>query len=298
MTEVRAHRLLITALGTNPKELLYEWAGRTHQAKLAPIALLALDDESFDEVIALCTSEAAHESLPLLERGADGVAVRSVHVPSGVSPEDIGTFLDAFTRSVPEQGTLVVDITHGFRHLSFLTLLGALYTAALGRVEVRSAYYALQRSTPERSPFVDLTPLLELTGFLYAARVLRERGDPQPLADELRRLTGTPKRTQNVARALDAISHAYASALPLEFGRRAGLFLRDHLRPLRRELNDRRLPLVDELLSQVQESLGRFALEVTDGNGWKRRTSLDTRELQRQARLIDELLAGDPSARH
>jgi CRISPR-associated DxTHG motif protein len=291
MTEVRTHRLLITVLGTNPKELLYEWSGRAHKAQLAPIALLALDDEPFDEVIALCTSEAAHESLPLLARGADAVAVRSVHVPSGVSPEDIGTFLDAFTRSVPDRGALVVDITHGFRHLSFLTLLGALYTEALGRVEVRSAYYALQRPIPERSPFVELTPLLELAGFLYAARVLRERGDPQPLADELRRLTGTPKSTQNVARALDAISHAYASALPLELGRHAGIFLRDQLKPLKRQLNDRGLPLVDELLSQVTESLERVQLPVESGPGWKRRALLDVNELERQARLIDELLA-------
>jgi CRISPR-associated DxTHG motif protein len=283
-------RLLVTVLGTNPQPAIYELAGHTHQARLAPIALLALDDEQFDEVIALCTSEASKVSLPLLERSLGSAQLAHVDIPAGVSADDIGTFLHAFTCSIPEGSELVVDVTHGFRHLSFLTLLGALYASTLGRAEVRSAYYALRRDPPERSPFVDLAPLLELTGFLYAARVLHERGDPQPLADELRRLTGTPKRAQNVARALDALSHAYASALPLELGRRAGLFLRDQLKPLRRELNDRRLPLVDELLSQVKDSLGRFQLPVESGQGWKRQTPLDAEELERQARLIDELL--------
>ncbi|MCC6222189.1 MAG: CRISPR-associated DxTHG motif protein [Thermoleophilia bacterium] len=286
-------RLLVSVLGTSPKDLVYELCGRTHEARLAPIALLALDDEPFDKVIALCTSEAARESLPLLERGADGVEVRRVDVPNGVSPEEIGTFLDAFTASIPARSTLVVDITHGFRHLSFLILLGALYAATLGRTEVQSVWYAHhdQRLEPTKpSPFVDLSPLLELTGFLYAVRVLRTRGDPQPLADELGRLSSEPGRTQGLVRALASMSHAYASALPLELGRHAGLFLRDQLKPLKQELRSRRLPLVDELLSQVSESLKQVELPIARGQGWKRRTSLDVQELARQADLIDELL--------
>jgi hypothetical protein len=169
-------------------------------------------------------------------------------------------------------------------------LLGGLYASTLGRTDLRSAQYAFLRTPPEKSLFVDLTPLLELTGFLYAARVLRERGDPQPLADELERLSDKPHRTQRVVRALASISHAYASALPLELGRHAGLFLRNQLKPLRRELEGRRLPLVDELLSQVKEALTAVELLISGGQGWKRRTHLDAQELERQAHLIDELL--------
>ncbi len=269
---------------------MYELKGRAHQARLAPIALLALEGKPFQQVIALCTSEAAKESLPLLERHASPVSVICVDIPGGVSSPNIGKFLDALTGSVPHGCALVVDITHGFRHLSFLTFLGALYSSTLGRSEVEAAYYALQRDPPERSPFVDLAPLLELTGFLYAVRALREQGDPQPLAEELGRTSADQGRTRNLVRVLTSISHAYASALPLELGRHAGLFLRDQLKPLRQELQARHLPLVEELLSQVQQSLASVMLPSAGGQGWKRRTCLDRRELERQARLIDELL--------
>jgi hypothetical protein len=74
MTETGTHRALITVLGLNPKDAIYELAGRTHEARLAPIALLALDDEPFDEVIALCTSEAAAARVALgtNRRGSTG----------------------------------------------------------------------------------------------------------------------------------------------------------------------------------------------------------------------------------
>lgn len=290
MTVASSQRALVTVLGTNPREAVYELNAEVRRSRLAPIALLALEGKPFQQVIALCTSEAAEESLPLLERGANGVEVRCVDVPSGAGPEDIGTFLDAFARSVPDRSALVVDITHGFRHLSFLTLLGALYASTLGRSEVESAYYALQRDPPEQSPFVDLAPLLELTAFLYAVRVLRERGDPQPLADELRRMSVDQGRTRNLVRVLSSISHAYASALPLELGRYAGLFLRDQMRPLKRALAERRLPLVDALVAQVRASLEPVRLPIASGEGWKRQTSLAAQELARQAGLIDELL--------
>lgn len=284
------HRVLVSVLGIRLDDAVYELSGRTRSAQLAPLALLALEDDPFDKVIALCTSEAEQKSLPSLQGNPGGVPVTAVSISDGVDERDIGAFLNTFTRSIPEGSQVVVDVTHGFRHLSFLTLLGALYASTLGRARVRSAYYALRRDPPERSPFVDLSPLLELTGFLYAVRVLRERGDPQPLADELDRVSGKPDKTQGVVRALASISHAYASALPLELGRHAGLFLRDQLKPLRRELEGRRVPLVDELLSQVKESLEAASLSVGSGQGWKGRITLDEAELKRQARLIDELL--------
>jgi CRISPR-associated DxTHG motif protein len=121
MPETRNHRVLVSVLGTDPKDAIYELAGRTQRARLAPIALLHLGDEPVDEVIALCTAEAADKSLPLLEEGAGSVPVTPSEIPGGVSDEEIGRFLDTFTKSIPEGSELVVDITHGFRHLSFLT---------------------------------------------------------------------------------------------------------------------------------------------------------------------------------
>lgn len=111
MPEMSARRLLVSVLGTNPKDALYELDGRTYEARLAPAALLTLSDEPFDEVVALCTEEAARDSLPLLERAAGDVRVTSVEVAAGVGEGDIGAFLAAFTKSVPEGSVVVVDMS-------------------------------------------------------------------------------------------------------------------------------------------------------------------------------------------
>lgn len=288
MSDASRARVLVSVLGMRADNAIYSLGGDSYEARLAPIALCAL--ESFEQVIALCTAEAEEMTRPILESGTDDLPVKSVAIPAGATDEEIGEFLKEFTGSIPEESRVVVDITHGFRHLSLLTLLGALYASTLGRVDVEAAYYALQRTPPEASPFVDLRPLIDITGFLYAARVLRERGDPRPLADELSRLGTGDEPVRQVASRLGSIAHAYASALPLELGRHAGLFLRDQLKPFKSALRSRRLPLVDELRSQVEGSLAPMEIRVEGRHGWKRKVALDSGELARQARFIDELL--------
>ncbi len=79
---------------------------------------------------------------------------------------------------------LTVDVTHGYRHFSFLTYIGVLYLAALRGVRVRGAYYGLLRSDAP-SPFLDLRPLLALPRWIHALEVVRETGSTLPLAEAL-----------------------------------------------------------------------------------------------------------------
>ena len=82
---VREH-LLLTVLGTNPREARYVLCGREIQAKLAPIALLSLlpETERPDRVLALCTPEAKQHSWPLLEDALGGRgSIEPVEIPAG-----------------------------------------------------------------------------------------------------------------------------------------------------------------------------------------------------------------------
>ena len=82
------------------------------------------------------------------------------------------------------------------------------------------------------------------------------------------------------------------SGLPLELGRLAHDVRDRRLGALKKLLqgDDYRLPLAGELIEGLKRTLGSFAADTpTVGDGWKQRVDLTAVELDRQARIIDDL---------
>lgn len=292
--------VLLTVLGTNPRNATYELHGRMEDARLAPVALLRLLPEVGrpTRVLALCTGEARQDSWPSLEENLpQGCAAELVDVPDGDSPEDVDTFLEAVAEAVPGRADLTVDVTHGFRHFSFLTYVGVLYLAALRDVEIRGAYYGLHRRD-RTSPFLDLAPLLELPQWIHALKVLSETGSTLPIAEAIKARRGSSRSASQVVlclhRELSRFSSAYLSGLPLELGAQTRLILGQHLKPLRRRLAKvHRLPLASRLVNDLEQTMTPYDLppnRLPPKGGWKGRIGLDDDELRRQARVVDDLL--------
>ena len=284
--------LLLTVLGTNPKPACYTLKGRQAKAQLAPIALLGLLPKVARpvRVLALCTPEAKQDSWPLLEQALrDEYRVESVDVSGGDTQEDVNAFLASVTGPIPEKAELTVDVTHGFRHFSFLTYIAVLYLAALRGVRVRGAYYGMLKLDAP-SPFLDLGPLLELPRWVHALEVLRDTGSALPMAELLGDGSHNPKANQ-IADDLSGFSEAYLSGLPLELGLQSQKMQR-HYKPLGRLLRDeQRLPLANELRKQLANIINAFSLEKTVfGQGQKGKIDLSEGELGRQTRIIDDLL--------
>ena len=108
-------------------------------------------------------------------------------------------------------------MTHGLRHFAFLTYVAVLYLAALRSVRIRAAYYGMLNRHPSPSQFLDLRPLLDLPRWVHALEVLRDTGSTLPMATTLR--DGPDSQpARDSARDLTALSEAYLSSLPLEFG--------------------------------------------------------------------------------
>ena len=307
---MRQH-MLLTVLGTNPRKARYSLEKREVEAPLAPVALFRLlpDGERPELVRALCTAQARKESWPQLEAAlGNRCQVEVVDVPDGDTQKDVDDYLKRVAEAVPSDVDLTVDVTHGYRHLSFLTYMAVLYLAALRGVRVRGAYYGLWRPpirpTPEQppdraaplpdrpSPFLDLRPLLELPRWLHALETLRETGSTIPLANVLRDLRDGPpsQSTRKASNELSRLSEAYLSGLPLELGHQASL-LHKSIKPLRKLLQrDHSLPLGGELIDLIAEILESFALSTpASGNAWKRQVALSEAELKRQADIIDSL---------
>ena len=310
--EHRRSHVLLTVLGTNPRAARYGLGEREVEAQLAPAALFELlpPEQRPDRLLALCTARAKKESWPLLEQVLrDRCGLEVIDVPDGKTQEDVGEYLLRVANAIPNDVELTVDVTHGYRHFSFLTYVAVLYLAALRGVRVRGAYYGLLRASvpsppgglanesatrpvaPEPvSPFLDLRPLLELPRWLHALETLRKTGSTVPLADALQ-AGPRSQSTRKVAGELARLSEAYLSGLPLELGREAARFRSQSLKPLRRLLrDDHRLPLAGELADRIRDMIEPVALPPTSGSVWKRDVTLSTDELKRQALVIDDLL--------
>ena len=201
------------------------------------------------------------------------------------------------TGVILERVDLTVDLTHGFRHFSFLTYLAVLYLAALRGVTIRGAYYGMLNPKPTLSPFLDLRPLLELPRWVYALDVLRDTGSTLPMARTL--LDGPDSQpARDNACDLRRLSEAYLAGLPLELGWQARNVSHQRLKPLQRLLRrDHQLPLADKLVGLLGDILKPIALaEPSENVGWKRRVPLSEAELRRQAAIVDGLLAHESVA--
>ena len=152
---------------------------------MAPLALLDLlpEENRPDRVLALCTPEAKEGSWLLLKE-ALGDSCEVVDVPTGLTNQDVQGFLDVLVDAIFKEGEkveLIVDITHGFRHFSFLVYSAALYLSSFKGITVRNVFYGLLQREGA-SPFLDLKPLLLLPLWSYAVKVFRETGSARQMA--------------------------------------------------------------------------------------------------------------------
>ncbi len=292
--------LLVTVLGTQSKETRYTFEGVEVSACLAPLALLELlpEHERPHRVMALCTEDAKAATGQKLQQDLEGrCPVEIVSVPEWNDDNDdqteLSNFLETVSDTISRSGAtqLTIDITHGFRHLSFLMYTTVLYLTALRGFHLRGAYYGLQRQN-KPSLFLDLAPLLDLPRWFHAVRVLQETGSAVPIATLLaERATG--QNVQRLASDLRTLSNAYLSGLPLELARSTSIFLKDHAKPLTRLLrNVHRLPLASDLRDSIETALAPYrpSVPLVSGKGWKQSMPLTEDELKRQARLVDDLL--------
>ncbi len=288
--------LLVTVLGISTNRARYTLGGQTVETVLAPLALVKLlaPEQRPGRILALCTMEAKERSWPLLESGLDGSGIELTS--AAIGPEaltDVASFLQTVSRSIPAENllaALLIDVTHGFRHLALLTLLAIQYLAALRGVALRGAYYGLWRSIEEgTSPFLDLQPLLELPEWIHALRVFDESGDASRLASLVEAAAGPGAR--DTAKELRHISEARAAGLPLELGQLSAAFRANRKKPFKEALAARGALLEDELWHRLDEPLAKFSLSApVQDRGWKGRMALTRGELVRQAAHVDDLL--------
>jgi CRISPR-associated Csx2 family protein len=308
--------VLLTALGGQARPTIYCLGESTAEARLAPLALLAMLDSDVrpDRVLALVTRGAKEATWPVFVDGVKGlvdIVPQPIDIPDGRDAVEVAEILAKVALEVPVECELTLDVTQGFRHFPFIVYALTLYLQSLRGIQVRGAYYGMVEGTwseGEPRPLVDLRPLLELPEWFYAVRVFRDFGTARQIADLLqpfppqlreaavaadhdRALHRQAREAQELVELLQRLSFAHEAALPLELGRCA-THLSSSVRKVLPETLGRQLPLAKELAEIVAAAAkpSAFATPPAFRGKWKTHVALSEAELARQAMIIDQYL--------
>jgi CRISPR-associated DxTHG motif protein len=301
---------LITTLGTGAyHRSRYYLEGQPalgHETAYAPVAAAVLLGGIQDARL-LLTPEAQqrHEAPCRAELERLGVAVQVIEVPPGRNSDELWQLFDRVRVAAEGAESVVLDVTHGFRHLPFV-LFGALtYLTALRRLQIRAIVYgAFESSGGNGVPVFDLTSLLRAVDWYHGVRLFVETGHPGPLtrlmrheAKELFERLGRPGVVAKLIGPLDELHQTLPVALPLEGGLAARRVLAV-LADLRgQEVQGAVRPVVLTLLDSLERALGELAVEVRPDDtrtasastglrpASKTAISLDLGELERELRV-------------
>lgn len=307
---MRPERILLTALGTNPRPTTYSLDGQQTTGEHAPLALIKLLDEEHrpGRIITLLTPEARKSTWPNFSEACKKLVSQVEHldIPDGNSIEEIQELLQIMAKAIPEKCELMLDLTHGFRHVPFVLYALALYLSSFRGVVITSAWYGKTEGIPkdDPKPLIRIDSLLELPKWLYAVRLFQDTGATRALSQRFGTLEAAlPKGRErgparNAMKALTGFSLAYEEGMPLELGLEAAKLHRTMQNHPLGELPGINLPLADDLGAHIKEAVTpwRFTQpeKLAQGNTigkWKKEgLTLNSDELRRQARLVDAYL--------
>jgi len=105
-------------------------------------------------------------------------AIKMVLIPELGGEGDLWSIFDILFAQVPEQGNLLLDITHGYRSMPLLASIVVDYARTLKRIEVDGIHYAAVEAAEDGVvPIVDLTRMDRLFRWTRATELYVRRGD-------------------------------------------------------------------------------------------------------------------------
>ncbi|MGX2040914.1 TIGR02221 family CRISPR-associated protein [Methylocaldum sp. MU1018] len=160
---------------------------------------------------------------PLVEQRL-GIPAKLVLIPYAKTLEEQVEILRILATEIGSGEQVILDVTHGFRHLPMLSLVAARYLERINGNAIEEIYYGALEMTPPggETPVLKLTGLLRLMDWIQALAAYDKDGDYGVFADLLRQ-EGFPgnqaeqlgkaaffERTTNPARARPVLSGVFA----------------------------------------------------------------------------------------
>ncbi|MCJ2541567.1 TIGR02221 family CRISPR-associated protein [Thermostichus vulcanus] len=266
-------KTLLTTIGTGDyKSTRYVFKDRVADST-GYIAQALCQIFEIEKVIILLTPQARSKHWGSLQASLPAdVELQDRNIPSGETEAEIWTLFETLVDSIDPADEIIFDITHAFRSIPVLVLLGAAFLRKAKKVPIQGIYYGLYRPEESQSPIVDLTPALRLLDWLTATDKFTTTGSALELGELLRTIhrdfyrrgptseAPGPTTLQNFGKVIKDISRSIELVRPVSL-------IEADLPRLQRQSTQRLTQEVGEfakpfglLLQSIQDSYAQLAL--------------------------------------
>ena len=297
----RSHYLL-TAIGINHVDTKYSLKDKTENGRFSTPALIKMLPKKPTKIFLLLT-KGASEQKKLFENDVndDKIEINEINIPDGINKNEINEILQKILKKIPKNCDLTIDITNGLRHFPFLLFTSALYLRSLKNININGVYYgALDlKNKNNEVPFVNISVILEMIEWFYAARMFAEEKNAKKLYNMIEKsIQNTTADVGSIKKLNDKIIDFdlfYSTNFTLSLGDATKSFVDQFKKKgnvLKTTTDSETIPLLYELMVYISESIDQFKLndDVKTHGNWKSRYSLTTEELKRQISIIDSYL--------
>lgn len=251
---------VITFLGINPREAVYEWKNRKYPARVTAQAIREF--AQFDQMLVFVTEDAKKQTFPLLADLGDD-RIRPVEIVDGKDTESMWKIFQTVVDNVQEGETVVFDITHGFRSLPFLAFLFIAYLKSAKNVTIEAVYYgAWEMQQDGITPILDLTEFISMFDWLTATEQFVQTGNARGLSELLNPKNDVKGLLFDAAATLDTISQAARLCQPFTLMQEVGR-LGTALDQAQQELQIAAPPF-GVLKNQIVAAFGQFQNDGSD----------------------------------
>ncbi len=213
-------RKVITFLGKDPRDAVYEWQGKTHPARVMAQAMREF--AQFDQMLVLVTPLAKTGTFPILEALRDS-RIRPVDIVDGKDTESMWQVFQTVVDNVQQGETVIFDITHGFRSLPFLAFLFIAYLKSAKNVTIEAVYYgAFEMQKDGITPILDLSEFISLLDWLTATEQFVQTGNARGLSALLNPKNLSHGVLFDAAHTLESVSQAARLCQPFTLMQEVG----------------------------------------------------------------------------
>ncbi|MFS8856382.1 TIGR02221 family CRISPR-associated protein, partial [Synechococcus sp. H55.2] len=182
-------KTLLTTLGTGDYTETVYCFGERRAEKTCYVAKALCQLFEIDRIILLLTEEARAKHWSRLQEDLPPhVEKVAKAIPEGKTEAETWAIFDVLVDSIEPNTRLFFDITHAFRSIPLLVLLGAALLRKAKNVEIQGLYYGLYRPGQAETPIIDLTPALRLLDWLTATDKFISTGSALELGQLLDRV--------------------------------------------------------------------------------------------------------------
>lgn len=225
--ELHPDRLVLVGTAGSMWDVFFEQQGADDEEKLPALIDAVAEARVTDDLLATHQKRLAEKL---------GLPVQCLLIPYARDTVEQVAVLQQLAGAVRREEKVVLDVTHGFRHLPMLALVAARYLTHVAGVRVEAIYYgAVEMIRDGKTPVLRLDGMLQMLDWVEALATFEKDGDygvfetllvqdgmPADKAGQLRRAAYF-ERTSNPVKAHESIAGAFP-AIDAHAGPLAALF--------------------------------------------------------------------------